>query len=73
MKLARYFRAMALTASTADLMTMSLRLAAHYERLAKAGLPDNERVELAGKAVAELPTDGSASGIIQRDDKRLPR
>jgi hypothetical protein len=36
-KLTRYFRAIALTASTADLMTMSLRLAEHFERLAKAG------------------------------------
>ena len=38
-KMTRYFRALALTASTADLMMMSLRLAAHYERLSKAGVP----------------------------------
>jgi len=39
-KMTRYFRAIALTASTADLMTMSLRFAAHYERLSKAGMPE---------------------------------
>jgi hypothetical protein len=39
-KMTRYFRAMALTASTADLMAMSLRFAAHYTRLAKV-VPDD--------------------------------
>ena len=38
-KMTRYFRAMALTASTADLMMMSLRFAAHYEWLSKADVP----------------------------------
>jgi hypothetical protein len=32
-KMTRYFRAFALTASTADLMAMSLRFAEHYDRL----------------------------------------
>ena len=52
-KMTRYFRAFALTASTADLMAMSLRFAEHYDRLATAGMLNE--VELAGEAAPGRP------------------
>ena len=39
MRRARYFRTMALTASTADVAVTLVRLAVHYERLAKQRSP----------------------------------
>jgi hypothetical protein len=39
MRRARYFRTMALTASTADVAITLVRLAVHYERLAKQRWP----------------------------------
>jgi hypothetical protein len=39
MRRARYFRTMALTASTADLAITLVRLAIHYERLAAESAP----------------------------------
>jgi hypothetical protein len=38
----RYFRAMAVTASTADLAVTFAQLAAHYERLARAAMPSGD-------------------------------
>jgi hypothetical protein len=38
-KLTRYFRALAITASAADLAVTFIQLAAHYERLAKSAMP----------------------------------
>jgi hypothetical protein len=46
LKLTRYLRAMAITASTADLAVTFAQLAAHYERLARAAMPHGDEHRL---------------------------
>ena len=67
-KLAQYFHAMA-AASAADLAALHLRLAAHYERLAKDGFPSDASTQPAKHPPGRMGCSGT--GTAGQTDHRM--
>ena len=64
MRRARYFRTMALTASTADVAITLVRLAVHYERLARQQSPALETRSDADENQPEAPRRRGATHTL---------